>query len=183
MRSGQSRSSDVRVWHGLSVHWAWLAGVAMVRELVVSTIQNVRRLAVELRPSALDDFGLATAVERLAETFKERTGLRVDLESRLRDDRLPTEVETALYRIVQEGLANIVKHAGAGHVSIVLTQTDRSVSAVVEDDGGGFDPDATSDDSLGLVGMRERVGLVGGRLRVESGSGSGTTIAAEVPLP
>ena len=159
------------------------AEVASLRKLVVSTLQDVRRLAVELRPSALDDFGLSTAVERLAETFRENTGMRVDLEAQLGEVRLPTEVETALYRIVQEALANIVKHAEATHVSILLTRKENSVAAVVEDDGKGFDTNETGDGALGLVGMRERVGLVGGRLVVESARGSGTTIAAEVPIP
>jgi signal transduction histidine kinase len=157
------------------------AAVASVRELVVSTLQDVRRLAVELRPAALDDFGLGTAVERLASTFREQTGLEVDFESRLGDERLPPEVETALYRIVQEALANVVKHAGASRVSILLVHKSTSVTAVVEDDGLGFDPGTTADGVLGLVGMRERVGLVGGRLSIESAEGSGTTIAAEVP--
>ena len=159
------------------------AAVASLRELVVSTLQDVRRLAVELRPTALDDFGLATAVERLAGTFREHTGMRVDFEAQLGENRLPTEVETTLYRIVQEALANIVKHADASHVSILLARSDRTVAAVVEDDGRGFDGDASRDDVLGIVGMRERVGLVGGRLRVESTVGSGTTVAAEVPIP
>jgi two-component system, NarL family, sensor histidine kinase DevS len=158
------------------------AALSSLRELVVSTLQDVRRLAVELRPSALDDFGLATAVERLAETFREQTGVQVDLEARLGDGRLPSEVETALYRIVQEALTNVVKHAGATRVSILLTHRDTSVAAVIEDDGGGFDPTAVGDDVLGLAGMRERVGLVGGRLRIEAVEGTGTTIVAEVPV-
>jgi signal transduction histidine kinase len=158
------------------------AAVASLRELVVSTLQDVRRLAVELRPSALDDFGLGTAVERLAETFRAQTGMRVDLETQLGDGRLPSEVETALYRIVQEALANVVKHAGAARVSILLTRRDTSVAAVIEDDGAGFDPATVGKDVLGLVGMRERVGLVGGDLRIESSEGAGTTIVAEVPL-
>ena len=159
------------------------AAVASLRELVVSTLQDVRRLAVELRPSTLDDFGLSTAVERLAETFRDNTGMRVDVDAQLGDVRLPTEVETALYRIVQEALANIVKHAEATRVSILLTRKESSVAAVVEDDGKGFDKSETGDDVLGLVGMRERVGLVGGRLVIESAKGYGTTIAAEVPVP
>lgn len=158
------------------------AAVASLRQLVVSTLQDVRRLAVELRPSALDDFGLGTAVERLAATFGEHTGLHVDLETQLGAERLPSEVETALYRIVQEALANIVKHADATRVSILLTHKNRSVAAVIEDDGVGFDQTANRADVLGFVGMRERVGLVGGRLRIESAEGAGTTIAAEVPL-
>jgi signal transduction histidine kinase len=159
------------------------AAVASLRELVVSTLRDVRRLAVELRPSALDDFGLSTAVERLADTFRDSTGIRVDVEAYLGDPRLPMAVETALYRIVQEALANVVKHAGATHVSILLTRRQASVTAVVEDDGKGFDADEVGGDALGIVGMRERVGLVGGRLVVESAEGSGTTIVAEVPIP
>ena len=158
------------------------AAVASLRELVVSTLQNVRRLAVELRPSALDDFGLVPALERLVETFREQTGIDVDLVTNLRDERLASEIETALYRITQEALTNVVKHAGASRVSILLTQREGSAAVVVEDDGSGFDPSTTSGDGLGLVGMRERVGLVGGRLRVESAAGSGATIVAEVPL-
>jgi signal transduction histidine kinase len=157
------------------------ATIAAVREQVVSTLQNVRRLAVELRPSALDDFGLVPALERLADTFREQTGLRVDLESRFGEERLRPEVETALYRIVQEGLTNVVKHAGASRVSILLTRRDEAVAAVVEDDGAGFDPTVPPEDGLGLVGMRERVGLVGGRLSIESSEGGGTTLLAEVP--
>jgi two-component system, NarL family, sensor histidine kinase DevS len=152
-----------------------------VRELVFSTLQNVRRLAVELRPSALDDFGLVPAVERLAETFREQTGLRVDLETQLGETRLPSEAETTLYRVIQESLTNVIKHAGANGVSILLQRKSNAVVAVVEDDGAGFDPRDTRADALGLVGMRERVSLAGGRLLVESTPGSGTTVVAEVP--
>jgi signal transduction histidine kinase len=158
------------------------AAAASLRELVVSTLQSVRRLAVELRPAALDDFGLVPAVERLAETFGEQTGTAVDLEAQLGDERLPGELETALYRIVQEALTNVVKHAGARRVSILLTRKDGSVAAIIEDDGVGFDPEADVGEGLGLAGMRERVGLVGGRLTIESAGGAGTTLVAEVPL-
>ena len=157
--------------------------VASVRELVVSTLQDVRRLAVELRPTALDDFGLVPAVERLADTFREQSGLDVDLEAQLGEERLPSEAETTLYRVIQEALTNIVKHAGASRVSILLQRKRGAVVAVVEDDGAGFDPASTPDDALGLAGMRERVALAGGRLQVESSSGAGTTLVAEVPVP
>jgi signal transduction histidine kinase len=86
-----------------------------------------------------------------------------------------------LYRIVQEALTNVVKHAGARRVTVLLALKDGRASAVVEDDGVGFDPRAT-DSGLGLVGMRERLGLVGGRLQIESAAGAGTTLIAEVPL-
>jgi len=159
-----------------------LAAVDSVRELVVSTLQDVRRLAVELRPTALDDFGLVPAIERLAENFREQSGLHVDLEAQLGEERLPSEVETALYRVVQESLTNIVKHAGAKRVSILLARKDGTVVAVVEDDGSGFDPDIAREDALGLAGMRERIGLVGGRLQIESAVGAGATLVAEVPV-
>jgi signal transduction histidine kinase len=156
------------------------SAAAELRELVVGTLQDVRRLAVELRPKALDDFGLEAALERLADTFREQTEIGVEVEART-GDRLPAEIETALYRIVQEALTNVVKHAHARHVSIVVTRKDGGVAALIEDDGRGFEP-GTDDHGLGLVGMRERVSLLGGRLAVESAAGSGTTVVAEVPL-
>jgi len=158
------------------------AAVTSVRELVVSTLQDVRRLAVELRPTALDDFGLAAALERLAEGFREQTGIEVDIAAQLGDGRLPEEVETTLYRIVQEALTNVIKHAEASRVSILLTRANGAVIAVVEDDGGGFDPADARDGGLGLLGMRERLALLGGTLRIEAGAHHGTTVAAEVPL-
>ena len=157
--------------------------VGDLRELVVATLQDVRRLAVELRPKVLDDFGLVPALERLTTTFAEQTAMDVRFESGLGDERLPEDVETALYRIVQESLTNIVKHAQANSVSVSLTRKPAAVTAVVEDDGGGFDPDRARPDGFGLEGMRERVRLLGGKMHVESSEGSGTTLVAEVPLP
>ncbi|MFL5910475.1 MAG: GAF domain-containing protein [Gaiellaceae bacterium] len=158
------------------------AAVAEVRELVRSTLQDVRRLAVELRPKALDDFGLVAALERLTESFTEQTGIAVGFESLLPAARLTPEIETALYRIVQESLTNIVKHAQAHSVSIVIARKSDSVSVIVEDDGVGFDPDRAREGGLGLIGMRERVSLIGGRLTIESRPGAGTTFVAEVPV-
>ena len=151
-----------------------------LREIVVATLQDVRRLAVELRPKALDDFGLVPAIERLVGTLREQTGIEVDLESRLGSDRLPREIETTLYRITQEALTNVVKHAQAKHVSIVLTRRDGSVAALIEDDGRGITE--AGRDGLGLLGMRERIALVDGRLEIESSPGSGTTLSVEVPV-
>jgi len=154
--------------------------LAAVREQVVETLHDVRRLAVELRPKALDDFGLVPALELLRDTFAGQTGMRVDLESQIRE-RLATNVETALYRIVQEALTNIVKHAQASAVSIVLARSGGGITAVIEDDGRGFTPDGGGE-GLGLLGMGERLALLGGKLKVESSPGAGTTIVAEVPL-
>ena len=153
-----------------------------LRALVVATLQDVRRLAVELRPKALDDFGLVAALERLTETFSEATAIEVELEAQIGAGRLPNEVETTLYRIVQEALTNIVKHAEAQHVSILVVRRHGTATAVIEDDGRGFDVGAVTDEGLGLLGMRERAALLGGRVTVESSETGGTTVAAEVPV-
>jgi signal transduction histidine kinase len=153
-----------------------------LRELVVGTLQDVRRLAVQLRPKALDDFGLVPALERLVQTFSESSGINVELEARIGEERLASDVETTIYRIVQEALTNVVKHAEAANVSIVLVRRDGTLAAVVEDDGRGFDPAATRDDRLGLEGMRERVELHDGRMTIEAAPRSGTTLRIEVPL-
>jgi signal transduction histidine kinase len=152
------------------------------RKTVVQTLQDVRRLAVELRPKALDDFGLVPALRRLSEGFSEQTGIHVEVESNLGDERLPSEVETALYRIVQEALTNVVKHARATNVSVLVTRKDGRVGAVIEDDGRGFDRENVRDAGLGLIGMEERVALLDGSLQIESSEGAGATIVVDVPL-
>jgi signal transduction histidine kinase len=155
--------------------------LAELRETITNSIRDLRALAVELRPTALDDFGLEPALERLTDTFARRTALTIELQTLGLEVRLPPAVETALYRIVQESLTNIAKHAGAGIVSVVAQcHTDRAV-VIVEDDGRGFDTGASAG-GLGLISMRERAELVGGTLRLESSPGAGTTIAVEVPL-
>jgi signal transduction histidine kinase len=155
--------------------------LADLREHVVSALQDVRRLAVELRPAVLDDFGLVPALERLIDSFAEQTDTRVDFRSALGETRLPSEVETTLYRVVQESLTNIVKHAGARNVSVSLAHRGSAVAAVIEDDGAGFDQRTVREEGIGLLGMRERLALLDGRLEIESRPGTGTTIVAEVP--
>ncbi len=155
--------------------------VAGLRRLVVSTLQDVRRLAVELRPTALDDFGLLPALKRLGQTVSERRGLDVQVEARLGSARLQAETETAVYRIVQEALTNVVKHADARHVSILVTRKNRSVSVMIEDDGKGFELEGAGSAGLGLLGMQERVALLDGSLVVESSPGQGTTLVLELP--
>jgi signal transduction histidine kinase len=158
------------------------AALAELRGLVVGALQDVRRLAVELRPAVLDDFGLGPALERLTDSFAEQRDIRVDFHSALGETRLPNEVETTLYRVVQESLTNIVKHANARNVSVSVARREFTVAAVIEDDGAGFDQRAVSEGGVGLLGMRERLALVDGRLEIESRPGAGTTIVAEVPL-
>jgi two-component system, NarL family, sensor histidine kinase DevS len=152
-----------------------------LRETVTAAIRDLRALAVELRPTALDDFGLEPALERLVDTFGRRTGLAIEMHVSGLERRLGDQLETALYRIVQEALTNVAKHAGATQVSVVVRGHDQVVSVVVEDDGRGFEANGPAL-GLGLVSMRERAELLGGSLRVESAPGRGTTVAAEVPV-
>jgi signal transduction histidine kinase len=156
--------------------------LAVIRDLVASALGDVRRLTVELRPPALDDFGLAAALERLAGMVAERSGLGVDVNVGAPAGALPPEHATAIYRIVQEALTNVVKHASARSISIVVTTADGMVRTMIEDDGVGFAFNTVREEALGLVGMRERALLLGGRFDVESSPGGGTTIVAEIPL-
>ena len=156
------------------------ATVASLRELAANTLTDVRRLAVELRPKALDDFGLVPALERLTETWSTRTGIATTLAAHLGDEELSNDVATALYRIVQESLANIVKYARAQRVNILITRDNKEVVTVIEDDGDGLAMAASDGD--GIEGMRERVRLLDGRLTVERAEGAGSAIVVEVPI-
>ncbi len=153
-----------------------------MRRLGEETLDLVRQLGRELRPSALDDLGLAAALDRYAEDFGARhPELTVDLHVDVAERPQP-HVETSIYRIVQEGMTNAARHAGAENVSVLITRRNGRIKAIVEDDGVGFDPIATrrNGHSVGIHGMRERAELVGGRLTIESGRG-GTTVFVEVP--
>jgi signal transduction histidine kinase len=156
------------------------ATVEELRATVVNAVQELRALAVELRPKALDDFGLAAALERLVDTYSRRTGLTVDSHLGGLESRLPEPVESALYRIAQEALTNIAKHAGASTVSVVTRRDGARLTMIVEDNGTGFEA-STPGEGLGLVSMRERAELLGGSLQVESSAGHGTTLVVEVP--
>ncbi len=150
---------------------------------------EVKTLAWELRPTVLDDLGLQTALSNYVEKWTERTRVSVDFHcAGLEDQRLPPEIETTLYRIIQEALTNVLKHAQATRVSLILELRSDHVFAIVEDDGSGFEAgDASSvnftEFRFGLLGMRERVTLTGGTLEVESALGVGTTIFVRIPLP
>jgi PAS domain S-box-containing protein len=145
--------------------------------------RDVHDLAIRLRPTALDDFGLHSAVGQLLLDVSTRASVEVDFQaSWLESVRLSPDVETALYRVMQEAITNVARHASARHLSVVLERFDENVIAVVEDDGRGFDAEQPASGRLGLVGMRERVVLVGGTLEIESAPGHGTTVIARVPF-
>lgn len=164
------------------------ARVRDLRALVAKTLEEVHLLARGLRPSILDDLGLVPALERCVKGYEAAAGLRIDFcADGLRARRPPPHLETALYRIVQEALTNVVKHAQARNVSVLLEHRGQAVVAVVEDDGRGFDVDAARDlredgKGLGIVGIEERASLFGGTLVVESKPGMGTTLVVEIPL-
>ena len=157
--------------------------LADVRELVADALVRARRLAFDLRPTVLDDIGLAPALQRLGVDVAERSGLVVEVAVHGLDDRLAGEFETVVYRVMQEALTNVVRHARARSASVSVTLADGRLRALVDDDGVGFDPAAPRvGRHLGLEGMTERAELVGGVLTVESWSGHGTTIRLEVPI-
>jgi len=153
----------------------------MAKELTTAALDETRNAIAGLRPSVLDDLGLGPGLESLARTL---SGLTVQLD--VAGERFPSHMEMALYRIAQEALQNVVKHAGASRVRLVLEQVADGVHLVIEDDGRGFDPDtltqADSRPSYGMVGMNERAELIGARLSVSSWPGRGTSIDVLVPL-
>jgi len=145
--------------------------------------RGLAEVAERLRPSALDALGLRAALEQHLATWTERTRIEVGFECPgLSHKRLPEEVETALYRLVQEALTNVARHAEATQVDVVVQLTDEYALISVEDDGVGFEPDAIPEGSFGLVGMHERVTLCGGSLEIQSSPGRGTAILSRVPL-
>ncbi|MBX9679548.1 MAG: PAS domain S-box protein [Gemmataceae bacterium] len=143
--------------------------------------RELHGLAVRLRPTSLDDIGLESALGQLVSEWSARSGVPVDFHA-AGLNRLPPDVETAIYRVVQEALTNIAKHAKASSVSVVATRPDGFVAVVVEDNGGGFDPTVTPSGRLGLLGMRERVELIGGEVDIESNAGAGTTLTVQIPI-
>ena len=153
---------------------------------VANTIQgNLHRLAVNLRPASLDHLGLVTALDQFIREFSRQNNIQVEFEAvGAQEKRLPSEIETALFRIVQESLTNVVLHARASRVDVLLNQTNTHVLAIIEDNGIGFSPSSTViEDQLGLFGMRERVEMLGGTLTLESSPEKGTTVKVEVPCP
>jgi signal transduction histidine kinase len=158
-----------------------------LQELIEQLMDSTHHLAWELRPAALDDLGLQTAVSNYVEKWSEHSGITADFHSHgLQKQRLPPPIETAVYRIVQEALNNILKHAGADRVSVILELRNNQLRAIVEDDGKGFDVEAVRFTSveghgLGLLGMQERVAAIGGNLEIESHPTTGTTIVTRIP--
>jgi signal transduction histidine kinase len=159
-----------------------------LQELTEQLMDKTHHLAWELRPAALDDLGLQTALSNYVEKWSERSGITADFHSHgLQKQRLPPPVETAVYRIVQEALNNVLKHAGANRVSVLLELRYNRLQAIVEDDGQGFDVEAVRFASdvghgLGILGMQERVAALGGNLEIESHAAAGTMLVTRIPV-
>jgi signal transduction histidine kinase len=151
--------------------------------IVDDMLENLHRLAMNLRPATLDHLGLVPALEQYIETFNQQYNTRAQFEAvGLGKERLPPEMETALYRIVQESLTNVVRHAQATQVDVLVKQRGDQVVTIIEDNGIGFDLETAMQTSrLGLLGMRERAEMLNGKLVIESTPGSGTTLLVEVP--
>jgi signal transduction histidine kinase len=161
------------------------SGLGELRDLTGVALEGVRRMAIDLRPPMLDDLGLEAALQAHLEDFSRRWPIRTKFTGG-RLGRLPAEAELALYRIVQEALSNVAKHAEASRVEVRLTRTGGTLRLMIEDDGNGFDVEAirsSRESGLGLFGMEERLALIGGILEVESSVGGGTRVSADVPLP
>jgi signal transduction histidine kinase len=154
-----------------------------LRAVASQTLDEVHEISTRLRPRILDDLGLAAALEHLIREWQARHKKPVDLLILTGDERLPGEIETAIYRIVQESLTNVARYSGAHSVSVLVERRGTDVIALVEDDGQGFDAAQTiGDRHLGLVGMRERAELLGGKLTIESQPGTGTSVHVQIPI-
>ena len=160
------------------------ADVGELREMAKSALDNVRRMALGLHPIALVDLGFEEALRRYVDTFSRTTGIGVDVHINGLEDPMsvPPPADIVLYRIAQEALTNVMKHAEASTVSVVVTRNADRVQLIVEDDGRGFDDETGRVDGFGRQSMKERAALCGGSVTIESRRGGGTTVYAAIPL-
>ena len=154
------------------------------RGIIDELLERIRRLSFDLRPAALDSLGLLPALLALFERYTEQTGVKVAFKHEGLEQRFPPEVETTAYRIVQEALTNVARHAGVDVVTVRVWANADTLSLQIEDRGRGFDPEVAlaSPRSIGLAGMQERVMLLHGHLTIQSRPGAGTQLTAELPL-
>lgn len=165
---------------------AWLRhGIRSVLDRTIALSDDIRRLAYRFHPSILDDLGLETALQHLIDDFSNRTGIKTVFVRQELTERPPEEIAACLYRIVQESLNNVVKHAHASRVEIELIEDEDTLELTFRDTGVGFEPDqvAHSRRGVGLVNMKERVRLVQGTLEIHSTPGQGTFVHVRVPVP
>lgn len=157
-----------------------------LKSQVRSGLGEIRKIIYNLRPMILDDLGLVPALRKLAQDFEEKTKVHTVFELTGKEVRLPSAIEAAIYRMVQEAFSNVLKHANASHVSLEISFSPQLIALTIQDNGIGFKPDAMNcptnrNGHFGLVGMRERVELIEGRLIIDSSPGQGTKIAIDIP--
>jgi signal transduction histidine kinase len=162
--------------------------VQRLQELATQTARDLHRVALELRPATLDDLGLVKAIRNLTETWSDRCRIDVDFEAgKYESTGVSAEIETALYRVIQEALNNVAKHSGAKRVSLVLRRAADHVQTIIEDDGRGLDTASAASavngrGRLGLLGIQERLGSIGGSLDMESAPDRGLTLIVRIPI-
>lgn len=157
--------------------------IAALKKSLINEMGAIHNLAVELRPSVLDDMGLVAALELYLNQFRERHGLNVEfVKIGMEDKRADHCVETCIYRIIQESLTNVVKHAEADTVKILLELRQNNIRGIIEDNGSGFDLGEIPRERLGIYGMEERASLCGGTLKVDTESGQGTMVSFTMPV-
>ncbi len=177
---------------GLKLDLAWLdrrlaepslrAKTAQMVSTIDEAVQAVRRISSELRPGVLDNLGLAAAIEWQAAEFEQRTGIRCAVSAPAQPPKLEAARATAVFRIFQEALTNVARHAGASHVQIQLREVDGQMELTIADNGRGISEVEGAAQSLGLLGMRERAAAAGGRLAITGAPGQGTTLRVTVPI-
>ena len=174
---------DLRVLKYMTADEGLLKKVKQTEVSMTRLLNDIRNLSVELRPAALDDFGLEAAFRSHFKRMEQSYGLVIEYESQLAEKRYESEIETVMYRVCQEAVLNALKYAQVDSVKVSLTEKEGVLRLQVEDEGAGFTPgDKPSGTGLGLFGMQERAELVGGTFSVDSGIGRGTRIILQVPV-
>ena len=154
-----------------------------IEGLLSQLIDDIRNMSVELRPSSLDDLGIEAAFKSYFKQFEENYGMHIKYDSNIKGMRFDSEIETVVYRVVQEAIFNALKYAGVYEVEVTIQQTEEGLIAEIIDRGKGFDPNLKPQGTgLGLYGMNERAELVKGTVNIETHIGKGTIITLEVPV-
>ncbi|WP_236784914.1 sensor histidine kinase [Alteribacter salitolerans] len=153
-----------------------------LRKMVKSSLAEVRRIIYDLRPMALDDLGLVPTISKYLKNFQEHSGLNISFRNIGREIRLPSEMEVAIFRFIQESVQNAYKHAEPQQVMVKIELKPTRALAIIKDDGKGFNPDVKKEGSFGLLGMKERVNMLDGQLTLDSQPGKGTLIMVQIPI-
>lgn len=159
----------------------WLKNVSALKKIADSTVESVQRIAADLRPLILDELGLLPAIDWLLESFSERSAIAYELSQPTQPLDFNREASTAIFRILQESLTNVSRHSHATLVVVALKATKDFITLKITDNGSGMDSSVSRQNSLGLLGMRERAFMLGGKLKIQSRTGSGTSIEVRIP--